>query len=72
MVFADNIDGGYHAWLRAGDASAFHTIDRACMSVRFGGTDFVATVRATQTEHVRAILGAGYAPLLRTFEAFRL
>lgn len=70
VVFANSINGEFFAWLPVGDTFIFYAIDRACLSVRFGGYDLCAMIRALQTEQVKDILGSGYTPLPSTFEGF--
>ncbi len=67
--FGTSENGEYLCW-RAGDDGMFrfHVIDRACLSIRYAGASLIDFIRASQTDAVKTMLGAGYERLPRTFK----
>ena len=67
VFFAASENGGALCWLRTGDRYAFHTLDRAFLSLRYGGDDLLTMIADMQTSKVKQLLGNGYDPLPSSF-----
>ncbi|MGI2035161.1 SMI1/KNR4 family protein [Rhizobium panacihumi] len=68
QFFGKSENGEYLCWRSIGDGMfRFHVIDRACLSIRYGGASLIDFIRASQTDAVKTMLGAGYERLPRTF-----
>ena len=67
VFFAASENGQAFCWLRTGDRYAFYTLDRAFLSLRYGGDDLLAMIADMQTGKVKQLLGTGYEPLPSSF-----
>ena len=67
VFFARSENGETFCWLRTDDRYTFYALDRAFLSLRYGGDDLMTMIGDMQTDKVKAILGTGYAPLLSSF-----
>ncbi|MEB2846979.1 hypothetical protein GAO09_16330 [Rhizobiales bacterium RZME27] len=69
QFFGKSVNGEYLCWRATDDGMfRFHVIDRACLSIRYGGASLIDFIRASQTDAVKTMLGMGYERLPRTFE----
>lgn len=68
VFFAKSENGEAFCWLRTGDRYAFYTLDRAFLSLRYGGDDLLSMIGDMQTGKVKQLLGTGYEPLPSSFE----
>lgn len=71
VFFATSENGESFCWLRTDDRFAFYTLDRAFLSVRYGGDDLLAMIGEMQTDKVKRLLGTGYEPLPSSFVGLR-
>ncbi len=72
VFFARSENGESFAWWRRDGAYTFFSIDRACLSVRYGGSDLFEMIRRMQTLQVKQVLGSRYEPLPSTFVGYEL
>lgn len=73
QFFGKSVNGEYLCWRAVDDGMfCFHVIDRACLSIRYRGTSLTDFIRASQTDAVKTMLGAGYERLPRTFKSVEL
>jgi hypothetical protein len=67
VFFATSENGESFCWLRTGDRFTFYTLDRAFLSLRYGGDDLLGMIGDLQTSKVKRLLGTGYEPLPSSF-----
>ena len=68
VFFARSENGQAFCWLRTGQRYAFYTLDRAFLSLRYGGENLLAMLADMQSSKVKQLLGTGYEPLPSIFE----
>ena len=70
VFFGKSENGESFCWLRTDDRYKFYALDRAFLSMRYGGDDLMTMIGDMQTDKVKAILGTGYKPLPSSFVGF--
>ena len=70
IFFAKSENGESFCWLRTDDCYRFYVLDRAFLSLRYGGDDLMTLIGDMQTDKVKTILGTGYEPLPSSFVGY--